>query len=131
MLGLLYHHASRLDASNRDVTESHGCQIFCSVMHFHSYVVPQTEKGDIAIFRTISYQVAEGYRAIMVDMRNIKITAQMLSQIAEIEASKGTWDASTHMRAEQLKALRKVSTIESVGSSNRIERNKLWREAAK
>jgi len=73
MLGLLYHHAARLDASNRDVTESHGWQIFCSVMHFHSYIV---------------------------DMRNIKITAQMLSQIAEIEAFKGTWNASTHMRMD-------------------------------
>jgi len=61
----------------------------------------------------------------MVDAARIKITAQMLAQIAEIEAFKGSWDASDRSRPEQLKSLRKVSTIESVGSSNRIEGNKL------
>ena len=61
----------------------------------------------------------------MMDMDSIKITPEMLSRIAEIEAFKGTWDSSIRMKAEQLKALRKVSTVESVGSSNRIEGNRL------
>ena len=49
----------------------------------------------------------------------------MLSQIAEIEAFREAWTGFTRLRPEQLKALRKISTIESVGSSNRIEGNKL------
>jgi len=58
-------------------------------------------------------------------MQDIKITPQMLSMVAEIETFKGAWDASVQIRTEQLRALRKVSTIESVGSSNRIEGNRL------
>jgi len=61
----------------------------------------------------------------MINIKNIKITPQMLSQIAEVELFKGTWTAFEHLQPEQLKALRKTSTIESVGSSNRIEGNKL------
>ena len=49
----------------------------------------------------------------------------MLSLIAEIESFKGAWAGFVRLRPEQLKALRKVTTIESVGSSNRIEGNKL------
>ena len=58
-------------------------------------------------------------------VKDIKITPQMLLQIAEIEAFKASWIGFAHLRPEQLKALRKISTIESVGSSNRIEGNKL------
>lgn len=49
----------------------------------------------------------------------------MLAQIAEIDEFKGAWTGFSRLRPEQLKALRKISTIESVGSSNRIEGNKL------
>ena len=49
----------------------------------------------------------------------------MLSIIAELDEFKGAWPGFERLRTEQLKALRKVSTIESVGSSNRIEGNKL------
>ncbi|MCL2101529.1 MAG: Fic family protein [Fibromonadales bacterium] len=61
----------------------------------------------------------------MLNMKNIKITPQMLAQIAEIDEFKGTWTASAHLKTEQLKVLKRVSTIESIGSSNRIEGNKL------
>jgi Fic family protein len=61
----------------------------------------------------------------MVHVKNIKITPQMLSQIAEIEAFKAAWTGFVRLRPEQLKTLRKISTIESIGSSNRIEGNKL------
>jgi len=61
----------------------------------------------------------------MLNMKNIKITPQMLSQIAEIDEFKGSWSGFARLRPEQLKKLRKISTIESVGSSNRIEGNKL------
>ena len=49
----------------------------------------------------------------------------MLMQIAELEEFKGAWEGFARLRPEQLKALKKVSTIESIGSSNRIEGNKL------
>ena len=61
----------------------------------------------------------------MIDEKKIKITTQMLAMIAELDEFKGAWAGFENLRPEQLKALRKVSTIESVGSSNRIEGNKL------
>jgi len=61
----------------------------------------------------------------MPDIKNIKITPQMLAQIAELDEFKGAWAGFARLRPEQLKALRKVSSIESIGSSNRIEGNKL------
>jgi Fic family protein len=59
------------------------------------------------------------------DIKNIKITPQILTQVAELDAFKCVWIGLARLRPEQLKALRKVSTIESIGSSNRIEGNKL------
>ena len=61
----------------------------------------------------------------MPDVKNIKITSQMLAQIAELDEFKGSWTGFASLQPEQLKALKKVSTIESIGSSNRIEGNKL------
>lgn len=49
----------------------------------------------------------------------------MLTQIAELDEFKGSWTSFARLRPEQLKALKKISTIESIGSSNRIEGNKL------
>ena len=61
----------------------------------------------------------------MPDIKKIKITPQMLAVIAELDEFKGAWAGLARLRPEQLKALEKVSTIESIGSSNRIEGNKL------
>jgi Fic family protein len=61
----------------------------------------------------------------MPDMENIKTTPQMLMQIAELDEFKGAWIDYTRLQPEQLKTLKRVSTIESIGSSNRIEGNKL------
>ena len=58
-------------------------------------------------------------------MKNILITPQMLTAIAELDEYKGAWAGFANLRPEQFKTLRRVSTIESVGSSNRIEGNKL------
>jgi Fic family protein len=59
----------------------------------------------------------------MPEIKDIKITPEMLAQIAEIDEYKGTWTSFTRLRPEQLKTLKKVATIESIGSSNRIEGN--------
>ena len=61
----------------------------------------------------------------MPEIKDIKITPEMLAQIAEIDEYKGTWTGFSRLRPEQLKTLKKVATIESIGSSNRIEGNKL------
>jgi Fic family protein len=52
---------------------------------------------------------------------NIEITQELLRLIAEIDEFKGKWRALNTLAPERLAALRKIATIESVGSSTRIE----------
>lgn len=61
----------------------------------------------------------------MYNTENIKITPEMLSIIAEIDEFKGSWKVLGKVAPERLQSLKKVATIESIGSSNRIEGNKL------
>ncbi len=51
----------------------------------------------------------------------IKITQEILLLIAEIDEFKGKWRALNTLAPDRLAALRKIATIESVGSSTRIE----------
>ncbi len=51
----------------------------------------------------------------------LSITAEMLRLIAEIDEFKGAWRALRVLAPERLAALRRIATIESVGSSTRIE----------
>lgn len=51
----------------------------------------------------------------------LKITPEILKLIAEIDEFKGSWKALGLLAPERLAALRKVATIESIGSSTRIE----------
>lgn len=51
----------------------------------------------------------------------LTITPEMLTLIAELDEFKGTWRAISTLAPERLAALRKVATIESIGSSTRIE----------
>src|ERR1700691_5247499 len=53
------------------------------------------------------------------------ITPEILSLIAEVDEFKGAWRALGQVAPEQLTALKKVATIESIGSSTRIEGSKL------
>lgn len=61
----------------------------------------------------------------MINDESIKISNQMLSIISELDEFKGSWKLLGQLSPERLKTLKKVATIESVGSSNRIEGNKL------
>ena len=61
----------------------------------------------------------------MINEESIKISNQMLSIISELDEFKGSWKLLGQLSPERLKSLKKVATIESVGSSNRIEGNKL------
>jgi len=55
----------------------------------------------------------------------LKITNAILGRIAEIDEFKGTWRAIGRIAPERLSSLRRVATIESIGSSTRIEGAKL------
>jgi Fic family protein len=55
----------------------------------------------------------------------INITNDMLRMIAEIDEFKGEWKAVGNLAPDRLDALKKIATIESVGSSTRIEGVKL------
>src|SRR6267378_1047563 len=55
----------------------------------------------------------------------IQITPEILALIAEIEEFKGAWRGLGTLAPERLLALRRVATIESIGSSTRIEGSKL------
>lgn len=55
----------------------------------------------------------------------IPVTQELLKLIAEIDEFKGKWEALKNMSPERLRQLRKVATIESIGSSTRIEGAKL------
>ena len=56
---------------------------------------------------------------------SLSITPEILALIAEIDEFKGAWRAIGRIAAERLKNLRRVATIESIGSSTRIEGAKL------
>lgn len=51
----------------------------------------------------------------------LRITPEILSLIAEIDEFKGAWRAIGRIAPERLSSLRRVATIESIGSSTRIE----------
>jgi Fic family protein len=55
----------------------------------------------------------------------LTITPEILALVAGIDEFKGAWGAMGAMAPQRLQALRKVATIESIGSSTRIEGAKL------
>lgn len=61
----------------------------------------------------------------MINSLHIKITPEILSLISELDEFKGAWELFSQLTPEKLNSLKKVATIESVGSSTRIEGAKL------
>src|ERR1700722_12791313 len=61
----------------------------------------------------------------MIQPASLKITPEILGFIAELDEFKGAWRALGTLAPERLSALRRVATIESIGSSTRIEGSKL------
>src|SRR5438445_8013281 len=59
------------------------------------------------------------------EIKNITITPEILKLIAEIDEFKGRWKVMESLAQEKLTTLRRIATIESVGSSTRIEGAKL------
>lgn len=58
-------------------------------------------------------------------LAKLVITPNLLRSIAELDEFKGRWQAIGQLAPERLSVLRRVATIESVGSSTRIEGAKL------
>lgn len=57
----------------------------------------------------------------MIDLSSLIITPEILSMIAEIDEFKGKWQLLGKLTPERLKGLKHIATIESIGSSTRIE----------
>jgi Fic family protein len=55
----------------------------------------------------------------------LQITPEVLGLISELDEFKGAWRALGTLAPDRLSALRRVATIESIGSSTRIEGSKL------
>jgi Fic family protein len=58
---------------------------------------------------------------MIMDTPSIDISQATLKLISEIDEFKGKWQALSNLAPDQLDALRKVATVESIGSSTRIE----------
>ena len=65
------------------------------------------------------------YHGFMIRSDTIQITPEILNLIARIDEFKGAWRALGALAPDRLSALRRVATIESIGSSTRIEGSKL------
>ena len=66
-----------------------------------------------------------GFMADAINIKTLTIEPEMLDIIGELDEFKGAWRALGALAPERLSALRHVATIESIGSSTRIEGSKL------
>ena len=66
-----------------------------------------------------------GMSRSILNATTIQITPEILGIISEIDEFKGAWRALGTLAPDRLSALRRVATIESIGSSTRIEGSKL------
>ncbi len=61
----------------------------------------------------------------MINKNTLKITSEILGLVSRIDEFKGAWRTLGTLAPERLTALRRVATIESIGSSTRIEGSRL------
>src|SRR3984957_20696510 len=61
----------------------------------------------------------------MFNTDTIQVSQELLALLSEIDEFKGAWRALGTIAPDRLNALRRVATIESIGSSTRIEGSKL------
>src|ERR1700678_2701262 len=61
----------------------------------------------------------------MLNTDTIQVSQELLALLSEIDEFKGAWRLLGTIAPERLNALRRVATIESIGSSTRIEGSKL------
>ena len=63
----------------------------------------------------------DGKMGAAINISTLEVTGEILTLIAEIDEFKGAWRAIGRIAPERLTGLRRVATIESIGSSTRIE----------
>src|SRR5271167_2307726 len=63
--------------------------------------------------------------AAAINIKTLVIDSEILDLVAELDEFKGAWRALSTLAPDRLSALRRVATIESIGSSTRIEGSKL------
>lgn len=73
----------------------------------------------------INWRYLDRKLGTMFDANNIIISPDVLALIAEIDEFKGAWRALGQLAPEKLSNLKRVATVESIGSSTRIEGAKL------
>jgi Fic family protein len=61
----------------------------------------------------------------MLRVDSIHITPELLALLSELDEFKGAWRALGTLAPDRLRALRRIATIESIGSSTRIEGSRL------
>ncbi len=61
----------------------------------------------------------------MINTETIQLTHELQALFSDLDEFKGAWRALSTIAPERLKALRHVATVESIGSSTRIEGSKL------
>ena len=61
----------------------------------------------------------------MINLNSLNITNEILGLISKVDEFKGAWRALGQIAPEKLTSLKYVATIESIGSSTRIEGSKL------
>ncbi len=54
-------------------------------------------------------------------INSLKISPEMLRLTGEVDEFKGSWRTLTTLAPERLAVLKRVATLESIGSSTRIE----------
>ena len=64
----------------------------------------------------------------MLKIEHIVISSEILKLISEIDEFKGKWKATQDLAPDRLSSLQRIATIESVGSSTRIEGAELCNE---
>lgn len=62
---------------------------------------------------------------VMVPPQHLVFTSEVVRLVAEIDEFKGAWQALGNLAPDKLLQLKKVATVESIGSSTRIEGSKL------
>ena len=74
--------------------------------------------GDVAFF---NWMEMDGKMGAAINTSTLEVTNEILSLISEIDEFKGAWRAIGRIAPERLTSLKRVATIESIGSSTRIE----------
>ncbi len=73
----------------------------------------------------VGNQVQSGVYSGMIKIDTLVITHKLVAILSEIDEFKGAWRALGTLAPDRLMALQRVATIESIGSSTRIEGSKL------